>query len=196
MKKLSVIIATVLFSFGAANAVVPTGDDTNEASHDVAISIPTIALVDVEGSDGNEAGTINLTPDVSALEAGAAVDFGSATNNSLWLNYTSIIGSDQDERSITAELTGTLPAGVSLKLTAGTVSTGNGNRGSSAGEISLTSSAQDLVTGIGSCYTESGYEKGHQLTYQLDMNNDSYADLASGSYDVTVIYTITGDDED
>ncbi|TDO05544.1 hypothetical protein DET65_1464 [Sunxiuqinia elliptica] len=44
MKKLSVIIATVLFSFGVATAMGPAGDDTNEASHDVEISIPTSQL--------------------------------------------------------------------------------------------------------------------------------------------------------
>ena len=188
MKKLSVIIATILFSFGVANA---EGNDTNEASHGVKITIPTVALVDVEGTDG-EAGTINLTPDVTSLEAGSAVDFSDATDNSLWLNYTSIIASEQDERNITAEIDGTLPTGVSLNLSAGGVSTGNGNLGASAGTIALTTNGKNLVTGIGSGYTESGYEKGHQLTYSLDMDNESYAALASGTYNVTVTYTITG----
>jgi hypothetical protein len=188
MKKLSVIIATVLFSFGVANA---EGNDTNEASHGVNITIPTVALVDVEGVDG-EATTINLAPDVTSLEAGAAVNFSDATDNSLWLNYTSIIASDQDERNITAEIENTLPAGISLNLSAGGISTGNGNLGTSAGTITLTTSGKNLVTGIGSGYTESGFEKGHQLTYSLDMDNESYAALASGSYNVTVTYTITG----
>jgi len=83
MKKLSVIIATVLFSFGVANAVVvPTGDDSNKASHGVEITIPTVAIVDIEGQNG-ESPTINLIPEVNGLEAGAAVDFSSATNNDL-----------------------------------------------------------------------------------------------------------------
>jgi hypothetical protein len=191
MKKLSVIIATVLFSFGVANAVVvPTGDDDNTATHAVSINIPTVALVDVEGSDG-EAISINLAPDVSALEAGEAVDFSTANDNSLWLNYTSVVASDQT-RSVTASISGTLPVGVSLKLQAGGISTGNGTRGSSAGQITLTETGQNVVTGIGSAYTESGENKGHQLTYTLDMNNSSYASLvADDNYNVTVTYTIT-----
>jgi hypothetical protein len=191
MKKLSVIIATVLFSFGVANAVVvPTGDDDNTATHAVSINIPTVALVDVEGSDG-EAISINLAPDVSALEAGEAVDFSTANDNSLWLNYTSVVASDQT-RSVTASISGTLPVGVSLKLQAGGISTGNGTRGSSAGQITLTETGQNVVTGIGSAYTESGENKGHQLTYMLDMNNSSYASLvADDNYSVTVTYTIT-----
>jgi hypothetical protein len=191
MKKLSVIIATVLFSFGVANAVVvSTGDDDNTATHAVSINIPTVALVDVEGSDG-EAISINLAPDVSALEAGEAVDFSTANDNSLWLNYTSVVASDQT-RSVTASISGTLPVGVSLKLQAGGISTGNGTRGSSAGQITLTETGQNVVTGIGSAYTESGENKGHQLTYTLDMNNSSYASLvADDNYNVTVTYTIT-----
>jgi hypothetical protein len=207
MKKLSLIIAAVLFFTGISvisaqpgqgggvpghGGVNPpghggtppglgggatNGNDNIEAAHGVEISIPTVALVDVEGVDG-EAGTINLTPDVTSLEAGNAVDFSDAKDNSLWLNYTSIIASDQDERNITTEIDGTLPAGVSLNLL--------------AGGVSLTTNGQNLVTGIGSGYTESGYEKGHQLTYSLEMANESYAELTSGTYNLTVTYTITG----
>jgi hypothetical protein len=190
MKKLSVIIATVLFSFGGANASVSTGDDDNTATHAVAITIPTVALVDVENAEG-EATTINLTPDVSALEAGEAVDFSTANDNSLWLNYTSVVASEQT-RNITASISGTLPSGVSLKLQAGGISTGNGTLGSSAGEVVLSATGQNVVAGIGSAYTESGENKGHQLTYTLDMNNSSYSTLvANNNYNVTVTYTIT-----
>jgi hypothetical protein len=191
MKKLSVIIASFVLVFGMSNvAIAQDNNDTNEASHSVEISIPTVALVDVEGTDG-EATTINLTPDVSALEAGEAVDFSTANDNSLWLNYTSVVASEQT-RNVTASISGTLPTGVSLKLQAGGISTGNGALGSSAGEVVLTGTGQNVVTGIGSAYTESGENKGHQLTYTLDMNNSSYSGLiANDTYNVTVTYTIT-----
>ena len=113
MKKLSVIIATVLFSFGVAKAQ----NDTHEASHGVEITIPTVSIVDIEGPNG-ESPAINLTPSIDGLEAGAAVKFSSATNNDLWLNYTSIVKSNQ-KRNITAAISGNLPAGVSLKVKAG-----------------------------------------------------------------------------
>jgi len=195
MKKLSLIIAAV-FIFGVANAVVgPTGDnDTNEATHGVNITIPTVALVDVEGADGNEAGTISLMPDVSGIEAGQAVNFTTATNNDLWLNYTSVVGSEQT-RNITASISnGSLPSGVSLNLKAGGVSTGNGELGSSADQISLSDTEGNLVTGIGSGYTGNGHQKGRRLTYSLDMDNSNYATLvANNNYNVTVMFTITGE---
>jgi hypothetical protein len=195
MKKLSLIIANVVLIFGMSNVVIAQDySDNNTASHGVAITIPTVALVDVEGSDG-EATTINLTPDVSAIEAGEAVDFSTATNSNLWLNYTSVVGSEQT-RAISASITGTLPSGVSLNLEASSTTTGQGLLGNVTEQITLGSDGQDLVTGIGSGYTESGYQKGRQLTYSLDMDDDSYATLVAGdSYNVTVTFTITGDAE-
>lgn len=186
MKKLSVIIAAVLFSFGVVNA-----QDTNEASHGVNISIPTVAIIDIEGPEG-ESPTINLTPSYDGLEAGAAVNFSSATNNDLWLNYTSIVGSEQT-RSINAAITdGSLPAGVSLKVVAGNASaTGNGAKGSPESVINLSSTAAPLVSGIGSAYTGDGHSNGHQLTYSLDMDVESYTTLVAADYNVTVTYTIT-----
>jgi hypothetical protein len=95
-------------------------------------------------------------------------------------------------RNITASISGTLPSGVSLKLQAGGISTGNGTLGGSGGQITLSKNGQNVVTGIGSAYTESGENKGHQLTYTLDMNNSSYSTLiANNNYNVTVTYTIT-----
>jgi len=195
MKKLSLIFAAV-FIFGVGNVVKAQDyNDSNNATHGVNITIPTVALVDVEGSDGNEAGTINLTPDVSGIDAGEAVNFTSATNSDLWLNYTSVVGSGQT-RAISASITGTIPSGVSLNLEASSTTTGEGALGSVTGPKTLGSDGKVLVTGIGSGYTESGYEKGRQLTYSLDMDDDSYADLVGGdSYNVTVTFTITGDAE-
>ena len=199
MKK--VVLTIVAFLFVTGVTMANTGDnDTNKASHRVGITVPTVALVDVEGAHG-EADKINLTPDVSKLEAGEAVNFASATDNSLWLNYTSIVNAGEGEgkkensntRTITAEISdGSLPGGVSLQLTVGSISSGNGTKGHSAASNKvLTSSAQDVVTGIGTCYTESGENKGHRLTYTLDMDNGNYQALTAGSYEVTVQYTIS-----
>jgi hypothetical protein len=202
MKKLVSIIATLIFTTGVTMASQPTGDDNNQASHRVGITIPTVALVDVEGANG-EASSINLSPSVSGLEAGEAVNFSSATDNSLWLNYTSIVeggildshGNNSNTRSISARLSdGSLPGGVNLLLTVGNISSGNGAKGhSAASDKVLTTSAQDVVTGIGTCYTETGNNKGHQLTYKLNMDNGNYQALTAGSYEVTVQYTISED---
>lgn len=202
MKNLSIIFATVLFFAGARVSNAQGNNDTNEAQHTVAITIPTIALVDVEGASG-EAESIDLSPDVSSLEAGDKIDFTSVSDNSLWLNYTSIVSGNNgngngnnssNERSITVEINNAsnLPSGVSITLSAGAVTTGNGNKGEEeTGDITLSETAQNVVTGIGSCYTESGFQKGHQLTYGLSMDDTNYEDLTANSYEVTVTYTIS-----
>ena len=198
MKKVTLILAAVLFSAGVTFA--QDNNDETTATHQVGITIPSFALVDVEAPGGEEAELINLTPSISALEAGEAIDFSTATDNSLWLNYTSVIargnGSNSNERSITVALDDEdeLPEGVSILLTAGTVAeNGNGNKGESEGQVILSETAQDLVSGIGSCYTGTGVLSGHQLTYTLSMDNGSYADLFAGDdYEVIITYTITG----
>ena len=193
MKKLSKIIASVVLVFGMSNVVIAQDySDTHEASHAVEISIPTIALVDVEGA-GGEIESISLAPTFTGMEAGEAADFSTATNSSLWLNYTSIVAADQT-RNITAQLNSDLPAGLNLRLEASSASnTGNGTKGSTVGQVILSSTAAELITGIGSAYTGNGENNGHQLTYSLDADEDSYSTLVSNSYDLTVTFTITGE---
>lgn len=197
MKKLVLTIAAALFISGLTFAA--DNNDNKSASHNVSITIPTVALVDIEAPDGSEASSINLSPDVTNLEAGSAVNFTSATDKSLWLNYTSIVqGEGQNnttEREINVEIDNEnkLPKGVSLLLSAGNVTTGKGKRGEPvSGTLTLTKTAKKLIGSIGSCYTESGYQKGHQLTYSLSMDNDKFADLVAESYEVEVTFTITG----
>lgn len=197
MKKVALTIAASLFITGFVFATVEGDSDQGTATHSVSIEIPTVALVDVESEDGGEAGVINLSPNVESLEAGEAVNFGSAINKKLWLNYTSVVDAgDNAERQITVALddADNLPNGVSLLVSAGSISSGKGKKGSTVeGKVTIGTTAQNLVTGIGSCYTESGSGKGHQLTYELDMNENEYANLVAKDYEVQITYTITGE---
>ncbi|MCD6355546.1 MAG: hypothetical protein J7L95_08350, partial [Prolixibacteraceae bacterium] len=115
MKKVILTFAAVLLFLGVTFA------DNNEASHHVGISIPTVAIVDVEDASG-PAQPIILSPSIDNLEAGKAVDFssGTGTNTSLYLQYTSIVSKEKN-RTITVKIDGNskLPAWVSLKLAAG-----------------------------------------------------------------------------
>lgn len=131
MKKLLIIIASYLLLFRVAAAFTDdTNSDSNTATHAVEVTIPTIAIVDIYSTNGGTA-TIELLPNTTALEAGSAVDFSDATDNSLWLNYTSVIGKNQSLRNITVDMSGdALPEGVSLNLEASSAyntSNGNGN---------------------------------------------------------------------
>ncbi|MBO6517862.1 MAG: hypothetical protein JJ975_15055, partial [Bacteroidia bacterium] len=84
-----------------------------------------------------------------------------------------------------------VPGGMLLKVTAQSdAGNGDGKMGTSAGQITLTSSDQTVVNGIGSCYTGDGANNGHNLTYslELDPTAGSYADI---DFDEDVTLTIT-----
>jgi len=87
---------------------------------------------------------------------------------------------------------GTVPAGLQLTVQAGSFSgSGVGTFGTSAGVITLTGTAQNLLTGIGSAYTGNGPSNGHNLTYTLSQVG-SYAALDfDNSNTLTVTYTLS-----
>ncbi|SHF53765.1 hypothetical protein SAMN05444274_106112 [Mariniphaga anaerophila] len=190
MKKLSVIIASFILVFGFSNALL--AQDSSTARHDVGITVPSMAIIDIEGA--GEGGSINLTVSADGIEAGDAVDFSTASNNELWLNYTAISGGKSREISAKLE-NASLPSGVSLMLKVEGQTNGVGDLGEvvNTGSTALgTANSLKVVNGIGSCYTGNGTGSGHQLVYSLEMSDDGYSELVSGSnYSTTVVYTIT-----
>lgn len=186
MKKLVLVQVFVLLTI----SFHVFAQDTNEASHSVTVNIPELALLDLEGGT-----SVTLTPTVPS-EAGDAFDFSTSANSNVWLNYSSIVATGKT-RSVTAAITsGSIPAGLVLKLTAaGYAGTGgDGTMGTSAGQITLSGTAQDIITGIESCYTGDGPGNGHQLTYRLELSSpDDYYRLVEGSTTLTVTYTLSED---
>ncbi len=190
MKKLSLIIATVLFSFGVASA-----DDTESDQHQVTVGVETHALVDIEsGGDLN----FSLSP-AAPTEAGEGLDFTNVTNSELWLNYSSIVSSTGAKNKINVKISEDLPTGLKLQLTvAAPASGGEGTIGSSTAtegsEKTLSTTDEQVVHNIGSGYTGDGSGKGCQLTYSLIRDGSesvNYEDIVAGSKDITVTYTIT-----
>jgi len=196
MKKLVLIIASVfsITTFVSANA--PSNEGGNKASHNIGINIPDLAIIAVYGPSGQGA-TIFLTPETENLEAGEAVDFSTATDNSLWLNYTSITtekgnSGNMNTRRIKAELDKNLPNGLDLMLEISQATTGSGDIGNATNDkISLKKGPTWVIDKIGSCYTETGESKGHQLTYSLGVEDNKYDKLVAESFSVQVTYTIT-----
>ena len=164
------------------------GQDSNTDNHALRVKIPEVALVDIEPSGAN---SIELSAD-APTEAGNPLTF-TATNNDLWLNYSSIVPDVATKRrKITVQLDETVP-GIDVKLAVGAYTgAGLGNKGTGvAGPTTLSTTAQDAVTGIGSSYTENGANKGHRLTYTFDVATGNYGDIFALDHDVVVTYTIT-----
>ncbi|MBS3992591.1 MAG: hypothetical protein KGZ87_02625 [Bacteroidetes bacterium] len=181
--KLVLLAIIMLMAFSSAYS-----QDTNTDSHTISIGIPKVALLDIESATGKNISLQGTAP----TEAGEMVNFN-ATNSSLWLNYTSIKSTANPSRNVSVQITaGTVPAGLQLTVQAGSFSgSGVGTFGTSAGVITLTGTAQNLLTGIGSAYTGNGPSNGHNLTYTLSQVG-SYAALDfDNSNTLTVTYTLS-----
>lgn len=183
MKKRLFALATLGVVF-ALNTNAQTDDQDDD--HTVAISIPEVAILDLEGKT-----SISLNVE-APKEAGEAVDFSNATDKSIWVNYSSIVSTSEPSRVVTAKISNnSVPDGMLLKVTAAAdAGNGDGTMGTSAGEVTLNSSDQKVITGIGSCYTADGANNGHNLKYalELDPNAGSYSDI---DFDQDVTLTIT-----
>ena len=175
-----------LAALGVVFAINANAQDDADDNHTVAISIPEVAILDLEGST-----SVSLSVD-APTEAGEAVDFSNATNNDVWVNYSSIVGTSETSRTVAAKISSNaVPSGMLLKVTAGSdAGNGDGTMGTSSGTVTLTSSDQTVITGIGSAYTADGSTNGHQLTYalELDPTAGSYAQI---DFDEDVTLTIT-----
>jgi hypothetical protein len=111
------------------------------------------------------------------------------TSNTTYAQYTSTVAAGTTRR-LQANWGGTdaAPAGCSLRLTATPAALPN--QGASAGQITISSTPTNIVTGIGSCATGTGPANGAQLSYVLSVDNIA-ALVAGDDHTVTITLTLT-----
>ena len=111
------------------------------------------------------------------------------SSNTTYAQYTSTVaGTTSRKMTAVWGASDAAPTGCSLKLQA--TPSGGLNQGSSAGQITLSSTAQDLITAIKSCATGNAAANGAQLTYTLSVNTVTSL-VASESKMATVTLTFT-----
>lgn len=149
------------------------------ATQTVTMGVNTICVLAVTGNPAA------LT--VTAPAVGGATP-SNPTDNTTYAQYTSTVGAGTTRR-LTAQWGGSdaAPAGCALRLTAGPQ---GGNRGVTAGQITLSSVAANIVTGIRSCATGTGAGVGAQLTYELAVT-DAESLVAGASTTATITLTLT-----
>lgn len=133
---------------------------------------------------------------MSGSVAGAPVS--SASNSDMFLKLSSLVPGGT-AREVTARISsGSVPQGTSLSVVAApcTLTNSGGNLGNVViTPINLSSIDQNLIIGIGSCYTGTGYNDGYKLTYKWSPTNlpASYGLIQSTTspVNITVVYTIT-----
>jgi hypothetical protein len=181
MKKQLLYLGMMAVTMGlvTTNAVA---QDTSEAGEAVTYSLPAMKILDVEGI----APTLTFAV---PTEAGTAI--ADVTSNTSWINYTSIIAAAATNK-VSVAITGTVPTGTTLKVIAAAhAGTGDGTYGTPTAAVTLSATAQDLITTIGSCWTGTGNANGHQLTYTWSVVANAYATVvAAAGADITATYTI------
>ncbi|MGG5210628.1 hypothetical protein ACQWU4_17010 [Chryseobacterium sp. MIQD13] len=190
MKKLNLGLAVCLITAAFSGSL--QAQDTNTDNHTITISIPEVALVDIE-----PAATKNLTLGFTApTEAGNPI-IPSASNSTLWLNYSSIKSVADPTRNVSVKVNALIP-GIDINVTAAAATgSGAGTLGTPAAQLTLSAADQTIISGIGSAYTGNGANNGHNLTYALAAGSGPggvavYADLqATASTVATVTYTIS-----
>lgn len=180
-------IALFLFLFVIGNLSA----QENHGSHKINLSIPEIALINVYSNTAVSLGNNTV------IEAGKPLSIED-TNNSVWINYSSIVGSQtQPSRDITIRISeGTIPNGVKLYVKVEKdMGAGAGTMGkpiSTSQELSA--NPLTIITDIGSAYTGKGANKGNNLQFTLKLSDEpnAYANLDFDQNKTLVInYTLT-----
>ncbi|MBL1219209.1 hypothetical protein JET18_00035 [Chryseobacterium sp. L7] len=190
MKKLNLSLAVCFITAAFSGSL--KAQDTNTDNHTITISIPEVALVDIE-----PAATKNITLGFTApTEAGNPIT-PSTSNTTLWLNYSSIKSVADPTRNVSVSMNALIP-GIDIQVTAAAATgSGAGTLGTPSAQLILSAADQTIVSGIGSAYTGNGANNGHNLTYALAAGSGpggvaAYADLqATATTVVTVTYTIS-----
>lgn len=187
--KLKTTVALILFAC-AAHA-----QDAENENHTVEVSIPEVALLDIESNSGKNITLLMEAP----TEAGLPISMSKAIDSSLWLNYSSVTtGNGNGKRDISAKVTsGSVPKGMDLYVKP-LAYTGNGDgdlgspQNNSNNGIKLGSNNKKIIKDIKTCYTGNGAGNGHQLVYSLQLKNNKYEDIDfDESTTLAVLYTIS-----
>ncbi len=152
----------------------------------VSFNISEMALIDTNHP--------TITMSLPSSVAGASIT-QSTTNTDMWIRLTSVTDWWW-RRAVYASVSGTIPPGTTLKLRAASATSANsaGDLGRVRGEVTLSSSSQQIIYRIRDCYTGNGPGDGYQLTYTWALNNPSsnFGLLeANPTTTVTVYFTIT-----
>ncbi|UMQ40021.1 hypothetical protein MKS83_11410 [Chryseobacterium sp. Y16C] len=183
MKRLNLPGLALSLAFAAISANMKAQDAISD-NHDITITIPSVAILDIEPSASKNISMGFTAPTEAGLPIAVA-----ATNNTLWLNYSSIKTATVTTRHISAKLDALIP-GVDIKVTAAAAVGGAGALGTPS-TLTLTATDQSLISLIGSAYTEDGSGKGHNLTYTITPGTTTAYGNITATANVTAKVTYT-----
>lgn len=173
-----VLIITLLSAGNTLSA------QNNVVEMPIVLNIPTVSLIDFSGSEKKI---------IFKSGSGAEQIITPSTIGKTWINYSSIVDGKSTNNIAVQLRSGNLPTEVDIMLEVSEDSgAGAGKTGKSAGKIKLTDFPQEIISGIGSCYTGRGSGKGHQLVFSWEWKSP-YDKIYSNfdNIEIAVIYTLT-----
>lgn len=157
----------------------------NVARMSLNLDIPAVSIIDFAGTENK----ISFNSG-----KGAEQIITPSTFDKTWLNYSSIV-EENTTNIISVNLSAwNLPSNMAIRLKVGeNAGAGAGATGKPVGQILLSKYPQQVITGIGSCYTGRGIKKGHQLIYTWEglFPADEDEDSSIDNIEIAVTYTIT-----
>ncbi|MDO6812070.1 hypothetical protein [Tenacibaculum soleae] len=211
MKKVNLFMIALALAFTTQKTVAQDNNDTNQATHQLDVNVPELALIDIwDANEGAEAATIlmdmaNVTLVGTNAEAGLYA-FQDMDYQNLYLNYTSVTGAGGSGFDVTRQIDvqfeagSTFPGSLDLRITPeAPLVVVNGGTVDSAGTVTAGGVALGATTPIGtdvllvnsieSVYT--GDEtQGVKLAYTLEQNGN-FAGYQAGSYSAVIRYTLS-----
>uniref|UniRef100_UPI0032176F27 hypothetical protein n=1 Tax=uncultured Draconibacterium sp. TaxID=1573823 RepID=UPI0032176F27 len=177
-----------LFLFGGYFFVQDAKAQWNsDGELEVNFRIPPIALLDIEPGINN---TISFSVS-TAIESGESLKIENASNETLWLNYSSALENNWGSRIIIAQIVGeSLPEGITLNVEASQYrGNGEGQLGQPTGKVALSKQPRTILNGVGNCFTGDGIGNGHSLTFSIEV--EDYSKISSVGESLTILYTIS-----
>lgn len=185
ISKLAMVLSLSTLTLSEASAQRYWDDD----DHPLSLSMPQISLITI--MPNNSAITLELG--VPTIPGGPPRDdLKESKDSSKWLNYTCSRRGRRSRRSVDVQITqGSIPTGLKISVTASRVQPyGKGQRGRPTSKVWLSTNSQTLIQDIGNCNTGRGRQRGHRLTYHLQLDDFNQLD-AEPTSSITVTYTIS-----
>jgi hypothetical protein len=186
MKKLLLFFAVIGLMAGYSGKVMAQDDNAGEF---IDFTLGSTQILDLN----------RTTPALPTLAfqtpTSAGLNFTPVEDAITFINITSVISATGYTKKIATTVTGTVPAGTILTVVAtAATSDGGGTKGtivSTPVDLSILTT-QDLITGIGSCWTGDGTGRGYKLTYNWSVKPLMPSLIAVDNNDVVkVTYTIS-----
>ncbi len=185
MKKLTLTIVAFLGLFGGAMA-------QSTATHQVDITINSVAMIRAVGSDAS-------SPSNSSFTVGAPTTAGQmpkttpTNNNVLYLQYTSIKTAAGTPRTIKAVLSGTVPVGFAISAIATPQLGSTGDVGTTNDQQTISTTAVTMIKDIGSGYTGSAAGNGANIFYVPVITALADLKATAATAAITVTYTLSSE---